>query len=299
MERKIISLPCGASVGGDSFVQVMAAEVSGIKSNLKLEMEVMNLHSRALVALDYEVVFYNSILEKLNNDTYIISQKDFVIPSGDIGSIGKFFIPGEFSDARKVDIILVRGFFEDGNALDLKYENSEMVVLEALDSKQKNLLKDKAGEDAISLAQNNDLSWRCVCGYFNDKNSSVCGNCERSKTEVLEKYSSIDIFTKDEEKTDVIEEEIADDVFEKQSDLDNIDTVAQATIETQGKNKPKKDKVKKEKKIKVKKEKTNKTESKMNGIILKFKSLEKKSKLLLSGSFILLLGSILIWLLFR
>ena len=146
MERKIISLPCGASVGGDSFVQVMAAEVSGIKSNLKLEMEVMNLHSRALVALDYEVVFYNSILEKLNNDTYIISQKDFVIPSGDIGSIGKFFIPGEFSDARKVDIILVRGFFEDGNALDLKYENSEMVVLEALDSKQKNLLKDKVGE---------------------------------------------------------------------------------------------------------------------------------------------------------
>ncbi len=263
MERKIISLPCGASVGGDSFVQVMAAEVSGIKSNLKLEMEVMNLHSRALVALDYEVVFYNSILEKLNNDTYIISQKDFVIPSGDIGSIGKFFIPGEFSDARKVDIILVRGFFEDGNALDLKYENSEMVVLEALDSKQKNLLKDKAGEDAISLAQNNDLSWRCVCGYFNDKNSSVCGNCERNKTEVLEKYSSINIFTKDEEKTDVIEEEIADDVFEKQE------------------------------------QKTNKTESKMNGIILKFKSLEKKSKLLLSGSFILLLVSILIWLLFR
>lgn len=263
MERKIISLPCGASVGGDSFVQVMAAEVSGIKSNLKLEMEVMNLHSRALVALDYEVVFYNSILEKLNNDTYIISQKDFVIPSGDIGSIGKFFIPGEFSDARKVDIILVRGFFEDGNALDLKYENSEMLVLEALDNKQKSLIKDKAGEDAISLAQNNDLSWRCVCGYFNDKNSNVCGNCERNKTEVLEKYSSIDIFTKDEEKTDVIEEEIADDVFEKQE------------------------------------QKTNKTESKLKGIILKFKSLEKKSKLLLSGSFILLLGSIFIWLLFR
>ena len=71
MERKIISLPCGARVGGDSFVQVMAAEVSGIKSNLKLEMEVMNLHSRALVALDYEVVFYNSILEKLNNDKTI------------------------------------------------------------------------------------------------------------------------------------------------------------------------------------------------------------------------------------
>ena len=116
---------------------------------------------------------------------------------------------------------------------------------------------------------------------------------------MLEKYSSIDIFTKDEEKTDEIEEEIADDVFEKQSDLDNIDTVAQATIETQGKNKPKKDKVKKEKKIKVKKEKTNKTESKLKGIILKFKSLEKKSKLLLSGSFILLLGSIFIWLLFR
>ena len=80
---------------------------------------------------------------------------------------------------------------------------------------------------------------------------------------MLEKYSSIDIFIKDEEKTDVIEEEIADDVFEKQE------------------------------------QKTNKTESKMNGIILKFKSLEKKSKLLLSGSFILLLVSILIWLLFR
>ncbi|MDK2803045.1 MAG: hypothetical protein PWR23_49 [Peptostreptococcaceae bacterium] len=263
MERKIISLPCRASVGGDSFVQVMAAEVTGIKSNLKLEIEVMNLHSRALVALDYEAIFYNSILEKLNNETYIISQKDFVIQSGEIGSIGKFFIPGEFSDARKVDIILVRGFFEDGNALDLKYENSEMVVLEVLDSKQKSLLKDKAGEDAISLAQNNDLSWRCVCGYFNDKNSSVCGNCERSKVEVLEKYSSVDIFAQDEKKTDVIEEEMIDDSFENQE------------------------------------EKTNQTESKLKGIILKFKSLEKKPKLLLSASFILLLVSIFIWLLFR
>ncbi|WP_417201890.1 hypothetical protein [Acetoanaerobium sticklandii] len=263
MERKIISLPCGASVGGDSFVQVMAAEVSGIKSNLKLEMEVMNLHSRALVALDYEVVFYNSILEKLNNDTYSISQKDFVIPSGAIGNIGNFFIPGEFSDARKVDIFLVRGFFEDGNALDLKYEDSEIVVLEALDSKQKNLLKDKAGEDAISLAQNNDLSWRCVCGYFNDENSNVCGNCERSKTEVLEKYSSIDIFIHEDEKSDVIEEEIADDVFEN----DN--------------------------------EKSNQTESKLKEIILKFNSLEKKPKILLSGSVIFLLMSIFIGLLFR
>ena len=293
MERKIISLPCGASVGGDSFVQVMAAEVSGIKSNLKLEMEVMNLHSRALVALDYEVVFYNSILEKLNNDTYIISQKDFVILSGDIGSIGNFFIPGEFSDARKVDIILVRGFFEDGNALDLKYENSEMVVLEALDNKQKSLLKDKAGEDAISLAQNNDLSWRCVCGYFNDKNSSVCGNCERSKTEVLEKYSDINIFIQNDEKSDLIYQEMVEDTLENQekSDLDNAFKVDQPTMEAQGKNKPKKDK--------LKKEKSNQIVDKIKKIILKFNFFEKKTKLLLSCSFILLLVSIVIWVLFR
>ena len=293
MERKIISLPCGASVGGDSFVQVMAAEVSGIKSNLKLEMEVMNLHSRALVALDYEVVFYNSILEKLNNDTYIISQKDFVIPSGDIGSIGKFFIPGEFSDARKVDIILVRGFFEDGNALDLKYENSEMVVLEALDNKQKSLLKDKAGEDAISLAQNNDLSWRCVCGYFNDKNSNVCGNCERSKIEVLEKYSDINIFIQNDEKSDLIYQEMVEDTLENQekSDLDNAFKVDQPTMEAQGKNKPKKDK--------LKKEKSNQIVDKIKKIILKFNFFEKKTKLLLSCSFILLLVSIVIWVLFR
>lgn len=293
MERKIISLPCGASVGGDSFVQVMAAEVSGIKSNLKLEMEVMNLHSRALVALDYEVVFYNSILEKLNNDTYIISQKDFVIPSGDIGSIGKFFIPGEFSDARKVDIILVRGFFEDGNALDLKYENSEMVVLEALDNKQKSLLKDKAGEDAISLAQNNDLSWRCVCGYFNDKNSNVCGNCERSKTEVLEKYSDINIFIQNDQKSDLIYQEMVEDTLENQekSDLDNAFKVDQPTMEAQGKNKPKKDK--------LKKEKSNQIVDKIKKIILKFNFFEKKTKLLLSCSFILLLVSIVIWVLFR
>ena len=293
MERKIISLPCGASVGGDSFVQVMAAEVSGIKSNLKLEMEVMNLHSRALVALDYEVVFYNSILEKLNNDTYIISQKDFVIPSGDIGSIGKFFIPGEFSDARKVDIILVRGFFEDGNALDLKYENSEMLVLEALDNKQKSLLKDKAGEDAISLAQNNDLSWRCVCGYFNDKNSNVCGNCERSKTEVLEKYSDINIFIQNDQKSDLIYQEMVEDTLENQekSDLDNAFKVDQPTMEAQGKNKPKKDK--------LKKEKSNQIVDKIKKIILKFNFFEKKTKLLLSCSFILLLVSIVIWVLFR
>ena len=162
-----------------------------------------------------------------------------------------------------------------------------------MDNKQKSLLKDKAGEDAISLAQNNDLSWRCVCGYFNDKNSNVCGNCERSKTEVLEKYSDINIFIQNDQKSDLIYQEMVEDTLENQekSDLDNAFKVDQPTMEAQGKNKPKKDK--------LKKEKSNQIVDKIKKIILKFNFFEKKTKLLLSCSFILLLVSIVIWVLFR
>ncbi len=278
MERKIISLPCTAKVGGDSFVQVMAAEISGSKNKLVLEVEVMNLHSRKLTGLDYEVIFYNSILEQLNIEPYTVNEKSFVVNSEEIASLGKLSIVSDFSDARKAEITLLKGYFEDGDILDLKYESFESVELGVLDKKQKSILKSRAGEDAISLAQSNDLSWRCVCGYFNDKTSSVCGNCERSKVEVLDKYSSADIFTQGKNQVDII-----DNGFDEQ-------------FENEEKNKPKK--AKKEKKTKVKKEKPNLIVHKVKEIVAKFNSMDKKEKMLLSGSFVLLLMSIILWIIF-
>ncbi len=275
MERKIISLPCAASVGGDSFVQVMRAEVSGVKNNLKLDMEVMNLHSRDLVALDYEIIFYNSILEKLNDDTYIISQKNFVVQSGTIGNIGKYFIPGEFSDARKADIILVRGFFEDGNALDLKYEHSEMILLEGLNEKNQKFLNQTAGYDANFLSQDNELSWRCVCGYFNGTKSEVCVNCEREKKEVLEKYSSIDIFDEDEDLS-----------YETEEQEDDLENGEEPDI-------PDED----EEEDRSEKEKTVSKENKFKELLEKFKFLDIKAKILFAGSLALLLISVILWIL--
>ena len=86
---------------------------------------------------------------------------------------------------------------------------------------------------------------------------------------------------------------MVEDTLENQekSDLDNAFKVDQPTMEAQGKNKPKKDK--------LKKEKSNQIVDKIKKIILKFNFFEKKTKLLLSCSFILLLVSIVIWVLFR
>ncbi len=291
MERKILPLPCGVKIGGDSFVQIMTAEISGTKNNLYLEISVMNLHSRALNAIDFEVVFYNSILERLNTDIQKINQKDFNIANGEIGSTGKYYIKGEFSDARKVDITLLRGYFDDGNVLDLEYKNSEIIMLDNLEAKQKELLQDSAGTDAIALAQKNELSWRCICGYFNDKSSVICGNCERDKDEVLQKYSSL------EGLLSVEAEEIAH--IGHSEGLGEEPKEGEEMEQENKKKKVKKIKVKKEKKEKVKKEKKESSKNNLfETISSKLSVLDKRSKILFLGSFVLLIISILVWIIF-
>lgn len=275
MERKVLSLPCGVRMGGDSAVQIMKVDISGETSNLYLELDVMNHHSGVLNALDYEVIFYNSILEKLNNDPYIINQRDFTVSKGKIGSTGKYHIPVDFSDARKVDITLVRGYFDDGNELDLKYTNSEIVMIDNLGAKQKNILQENAGEDAISLAQSNNLSWRCVCGYFNYLEVEVCGNCERNKEEVLQNYSSL--------------EGLSIKANQKMVSEETDEESKQATLKEN-------EIVQKNKKQKVKKE--NPIKKLLDNISSQLSVLDKKSKFFLIGTFVLLFVSIILWVLF-
>ncbi len=284
MDRKTLTLPCGVTIGGDSFVQIMTADVSGKNNSLYLEVEVMNLHSRALNAIDYEVIFYNSILEKLNIDPYKINQNDFNISNAQIGSTGKYQIPREFSNARKVDITLIRGYFDDGNALDLKYQNSEIVTIDNLEAKQKVALQENAGEDAVALAQSNELSWRCVCGYFNDIASEVCGNCERNKEEVLEKYSSLDGILKSEPEEIIKEGEVVEEDKKTKKEKVKREKIKKVKV--------KKEKVKKEK---VKKDNPNKL---LESISSKLSVLDKKSKFFLIGSFILLFASIILYIMF-
>lgn len=217
MERKILTAPCEGWVGGDSFVQMMDVAISGIKSDLNLEIYVMNLHAIELIGIEFEITFFDSAGNTLNPEPQIIKSENISIPVGTIGRASKYPLR-EFSAARKALVRLLKGHYADGNNLDLVYERMEKIVFNSLDDKEKELIKKALGDDAYTLARREATSWRCICGYFNGYPSKNCSNCARSQELVLQKYSDftsiLALLDSEEEKTEEPGEEPAPPVEE-------------------------------------------------------------------------------------
>lgn len=216
MERKIVTAPSEAWVGGDSFVQVMDVTIGGTKSDMALEVQVINLHTQELVGVEFEAYFYDSANNLLNKEAQTIKGEEITIATGKIGRATRYLMK-EFPVARKAQIKLVKGFFADGNVLDLIYERMEKVVFNPLEKQEKELLKKALGEDAYVLAKGENSCWRCVCGFFNGNLSENCSNCGRAKELVLQKYGDFtSILSIMEESTEEKEEEKEEQKTEKE-----------------------------------------------------------------------------------
>lgn len=192
MQRKTVSLACETFIGGDSFVQVMDAKITGLQDQAHLQLYVMNLHSFMLTGLEYEAVFYNSANIKINEVPHKFKADNLNIDTSRIELVSDKDISPLFPKASRASVKLLKGYFSDSNELDLVYDNMETVVLESLDQRDHYMLKQVAGEDAFSLASQHTLTWRCVCGYFNSDDSVFCSNCAREKDQALGKYKSMD-----------------------------------------------------------------------------------------------------------
>lgn len=188
MERKILTSPCEAWVGGDSFVQVMDVSIGGAKTDLSLEIYVMNVHTVELKGIEFEALFFDSANNLLNKEPQIIKSENISIATKKIGRACRYPLK-EFSLARKAQVKLLKGYYDDGNVLDLIYEKMEKIIFNPLDNKEKELIQKALGEDAYTLAKKEGNSWRCVCGYYNGYSSQNCSNCDRDKSLVLQKYA--------------------------------------------------------------------------------------------------------------
>lgn len=192
MQRKTVSHTCETFIGGDSFVQVMDAKITGLQDQAHLQLYVMNLHSFTLTGLEYEAVLYNSANIKINEVPHKFKADNLNIETSKIELVADKDISQLFPKASRASIKLLKGYFSDSNELDLVYDNMESVVLESLDKRDHDMLKQVAGEDAYSLASQHTLTWRCVCGYFNSDDSVFCSNCAREKDQALGKYKSME-----------------------------------------------------------------------------------------------------------
>lgn len=208
MKRKVIASPCEAMIGGDAFVQVMDVKITGTEDSVNLEMYVMNLYEKELTELDYEIFFFDTASIKLNEEPYDVKLSNINIKSGDIAPLETMEIPPQFAMARKAMIRLLKAVFKDGSSLSLFDEEVEKITFTDLPKSDLISMKEICGEDAYSLALEGETFYRCVCGFFNLKDSSICSNCGREKAEVLEKYSSI--------------EKIKELIIKKSKDLDGM-----------------------------------------------------------------------------
>ena len=67
MERKRDFKPCVLWVGGDAFVQIVDIKLKNLKSELLLEIKVINKLHFTLTKIEYEVFFYDSKEMKLKD----------------------------------------------------------------------------------------------------------------------------------------------------------------------------------------------------------------------------------------
>ena len=192
MERKRDFKPCVLWVGGDAFVQIVDIKLKNLKSELLLEIKVINKLHFTLTKIEYEVFFYDSNEMKLNDEVISISGDEVNVHQDEIGLASSYDISKKFSGARRAEVKIVKAYFDDGKSIELEYENMEKFAINDLEEKDLKLLRKAAGNDALCLPAKLTMNWRCVCGYFNGDESTFCNNCSREKNQVLSDYRSIE-----------------------------------------------------------------------------------------------------------
>ena len=192
MERKLDFKPCVLWVGGDAFVQVVDIKFKNLKSELFLEIKVINKLHFTLKKIQYEVFFYDSNEMKLNEEAIDVSGDDINIHQDEIGLASYYEISKKFPTARRAEVKIIKAFFDDGKSVELEYEHMERFAINDIDEKDLVLLRKVAGNDAMCLPAKLTMNWRCVCGYFNGDESVFCNNCSREKNQVLADYKSMD-----------------------------------------------------------------------------------------------------------
>ena len=192
MERNLDFKPCVLWVGGDAFVQGVDIKFKNLKSELFLEIKVINKLHFTLKKIQYEVFFYDSNEMKLNEEAIDVSGDDINIHQDEIGLASYYEISKKFPTARRAEVKIIKAFFDDGKSVELEYEHMERFAINDIDEKDLVLLRKVAGNDAMCLPAKLTMNWRCVCGYFNGDESVFCNNCSREKNQVLADYKSMD-----------------------------------------------------------------------------------------------------------
>lgn len=224
MERVPQFKPCSAWVSGESFVQIMDVSLQGKLNEFFIKIDVINRHNITLKTLTYEANFYDSLGNSLNGENaVIITSEDVFIEPGETTVVDMRNISNEYPQARFASVKLLKAQFDDGNSLDLIYDNMEEVVFESLSPENMRLLQEYAGKDAKNLYQEKSFFWRCVCGYFNEKNSSMCIHCNREREDL--KINCSDLMMLKGQLDKVLDKEvleISEMLEELPEDLENI-----------------------------------------------------------------------------
>lgn len=281
MQRKPIVNNSSVFVGGDSFVQVIDAKVKGIINELKFEIKIINNHTLTLKRIDYELTFFTSANQKINDEPYFVEGSEVNIKAGEIGIADEIDLHENFPNASHAEIKLITAHFDGDNSLDLVYDKMEKMTLKSLTDLERELLKEVAGEDAINLSEEGQENWRCVCGYFNGINSDKCHNCQREKETILRDYSSIDRIKETLEKN-ILGQMNA--IENDKNDEDNLETLTEEVIEESQDEDVEKSFEEVEQNIEIKDF---------------FDSIPKSQMIMLMASGVMLMSSAIIWALLR
>lgn len=93
-------------------------------------------------------------------------------------------------EAISLELIFTSVRFENGD--DWRSGNGPYADIEPLpflSSDERALLRRRFGEDAVCRAQQDEATWRCVCGRVNLGESSACIRCHRLREDVFSKES--------------------------------------------------------------------------------------------------------------
>ncbi len=164
-----------------------------------LLLKLFNLSEREISAVSFRVLAYDANGTELGSvpvelEELTAEPKSYFAENKAVSLVG-------MNDAKHFVVQVDKAVFSDGSVYEVSEENI-VEVDETSASVDEALLLRTFVDEAICYSAEHDTYWRCVCGRANLPSVGHCVRCGNEKTEMLEKFSSLNALQATIEKTE-------------------------------------------------------------------------------------------------
>jgi len=194
-EIRYVDVNCPIEVRG---LEIQINEKTGLTYCL---VKFFNLSEKVVSSVKVIIRCYDSFgqpVEETGQHEVEAIIQDEVVKSKEYFGTNKPIALPKHSSTRKVDIIITDILFSDNSTWQKgDYELQNYNIEAITDSEEFSNLRDIVGKDTICYPKQDKSAWVCTCGRLNSNSEIYCKRCERTKSNIFEKYYNKDAILKE------------------------------------------------------------------------------------------------------